>query len=387
VLGVVWALCAALSVQLVPGSAVASAATADLVVSRVRTAEASARDLQRSAPSGPDRAAATPATDLLGALRGKDVVVAFVESYGQTAVQGSSFSPGVDAVLREGTTALAGAGWSARSAFLDSPTFGAFSWLAHATLQSGLWIADQQHYQALMGSDRFTLSDAFGQAGWRTVGFNPADDRPWPEGTSFYHYDRVYDRFDLGYRGPGFGFAPMPDQYSLAAFQRLELGPGHRPVMAEIDLVSSHAPWTPLPSMVPWEQLGDGSVFDPQPAGQPSPDVAFRDPDTVRRLYGRSIGYTMQALVSWVTRLHDDDLVLVLLGDHQPATVVSGEAATHEVPVSFVTRDAAVLDRIAPWRWQPGLLPGPAAPMWPMDAFRDRFLDAFRAPPASRPAR
>jgi hypothetical protein len=338
----------------------------------------------------PDPYADIPASRLLSGLRGKDVLVVFVESYGQVAVQGTTFSAGVDAALRSDGAALARAGYSAQSAWLNSSTFGGISWLAHSTLQSGLWINSQRRYDQLVASDRFTLSDAFKKAGWRTVGFNPADDHPWPEGTSFYHYDRVYGRDDLGYRGPGFSFAPMPDQYSLAAFQRLELGPRHRPVMSEIDLVSSHAPWTPLPSMVPWEQLGDGSVFDAQPAGQVPPDVVFRDPDTARRVYGRSIEYTMQALVSWVAQLHDDDLVLVLLGDHQPATLVSGGAATHEVPVSVVTRDAAVLDRIAPWRWQPGLLPGPTAPNWPMDAFRDQFLDAFSTAPAvaaSRPAR
>ena len=40
-------------------------------------------------------------------------------------------------------------------------------------------------------------------------------------------------------------------------------------------------------------------------------------------------------------------------------------------------RGTPLLDRIADWDWQDGLLPGPAAPVWPMDAFRDRFLDAF----------
>jgi hypothetical protein len=39
-----------------------------------------------------------------------------------------------------------------------------------------------------------------------------------------------------------------------------------------------------------------------------------------------------------------------------------------------------VLDRIAPWHWQPGLLPSPTAPIWAMDAFRNRFFDAFNAP-------
>jgi hypothetical protein len=32
------------------------------------------------------------------------------------------------------------AGFSAKSTFLTSPTFGGISWLAHSTLQSGMWI-------------------------------------------------------------------------------------------------------------------------------------------------------------------------------------------------------------------------------------------------------
>ncbi len=31
-----------------------------------------------------------------------------------------------------------------------------------------------------------------------------------------------------------------------------------------------------------------------------------------------------------------------------------------------------------------GLRPGPQAPVWPMSAFRDRFLTAFGSRPASR---
>jgi hypothetical protein len=248
-----------------------------------------------------------------------------------------------------------------------------------------LWIDNQQRYDQLVASQRFTLSDAFGKAGWRTIVDIPSDDsRPWPQGQTFYHYDKVYNRYDVGYRGPKFGYAPVPDQYTLAAFQRLELTPGHRPLMAEIDLVSSHTPWTPLPHLVPWEQLGDGSVFDGMPAQGLTPGVAWRNPKTVRRLYGQSVQYSLQALVSWVTRLHDPNLVLVLLGDHQPSVTVSGAGANHQVPVSFVTSDPAVLDRISSWHWQDGLLPAPDAPLWPMDAFRNRFLDAFDSAPPAR---
>jgi hypothetical protein len=45
-----------------------------------------------------------------------------------------------------------------------------------------------------VSSDRSKPSGAFGKAGLHTVGFDPADDHPRPEGTSFSHYARVHDR-------------------------------------------------------------------------------------------------------------------------------------------------------------------------------------------------
>jgi phosphatidylglycerophosphate synthase len=389
-LGGAWVLSLGLSLQLVPGLPIAASSTAGLAVAQVRNAEAGVRDQQRfeTAIHAPDGYASVPASDLLSGLRGKDVIIAFVESYGQVAVQGTTFSSGVDAVLRRGTTELSKAGYSTRSAFLNSPTFGGISWLAHSTLQSGLWVDNQQRYAQLMGSTRFTLSDAFGKAGWRTVSVIPSDDVRWRDGKGFYHYDKLYDRRDVGYYGPTFSYASMPDQYTLAAFQRLELARARRPVMAEIDLVSSHTPWTPLPTMVPWHRLGDGAIFDPMPARGLTPAQAWQSTNTVRRLYGQSIQYSLQALISWVVRLHDNNLVLVVLGDHQPATTVSGVTANHQVPISFVAHDPAVLGGIASWHWQNGLLPNRNAPLWPMNAFRNRFLDAFDATPsaAARPS-
>jgi hypothetical protein len=382
-LAVVWALCAGLSLQLVAGSPIASSSATGLAAGQVRDTQAAMRDNRTFAQAltGSDPEATVPAADLLTGLRGKDVVIAFVESYGQVAVQGTSFPPVVDAVLRQSTASLAGAGWSTHSAWLTSPTFGGISWLAHSTLQSGLWVNTPQRYSELTASHRFNLTDAFGKAGWRTVSDIPSDEFTWPSGTDFYHYDQLYDRRNVGYHGPTFSYASMPDQYTLAAFQRLELAPGHKPVMAEIDLVSSHTPWAPLPSMVPWNQVGDGSIFDPMPARSQSAISVWRNTETVRQFYGRSVQYSMQALTSWVTELDDPNLVLVLLGDHQPATTVSGPGADHQVPISIVARDPAVLQRIAAWRWQDGLLPGPSAPLEPMDAFRNQFLDTFNAAP------
>jgi hypothetical protein len=231
-----------------------------------------------------------------------------------------------------------------------------------------------------VGSDRFTLSDAFKRAGWRTVADDPSDDRDWPEGRSFYHYDRVYNSLDVGYHGPKFSYAPVPDQFTLGTLQRLELAKTDRkPVMAEVDLVSSHTPWTPLPHMVAWDQLGDGSIFDGMPQQGKSPSVVWRDANQVRAVYGQSIQYSLQALVSFVTTFHDDNLVLVVLGDHQPFSIVSGTGPNRDVPISVIAHDPRVLDRISSWGWQAGLRPSPDAPVWPMDAFRDRFLTAYGA--------
>ena len=264
----VWGVCAGLSVQLIPGSPVASSSATALAVAQVRATRAALTDQRHFAQviRSSDPEALVPASDLLTGLRGKDVIIVFVESYGQVAVRDSGIAPGVDAVLRRGTASLARAGWSAQSAWVTAPGFGGLSQLAHSTLQSGLWVNSTQRYAQIVASSRFTLSDAFNKAGWRTVIDSPEDDRAFPAGTRFYHFDQIYDRSNVGYQGPSFSYASMPDQYTYAEFQRLELGPGHKPVMAEIDTVSSHSPWAPVPTMVPWNKVGNGSVFDPMPA-------------------------------------------------------------------------------------------------------------------------
>jgi phosphatidylglycerophosphate synthase len=379
-LGVAWVLCWAFGAQIVSQTPVASTSAANLLVDQVSALRADIADHGVFAKEiSHDRLRGTPANQLLTGLRGKDVILAFVESYGKVAVQGSDFSPQVDAVLDNGTKRLRAAGFSARSGFLTSPTFGGISWLAHSTLHSGLWVDTQQRYNQLVDSNRFTLSDAFKRAGWRTVDDVPSNDRAWPEGSSFYHFDKVYDQRNLGYQGPSFAYASMPDQYAFSALQRLELAKPHRrPVFAEVDLVSSHSPWSRIPRLIDWRRVGNGSIFNRIPAAHHTPvDELWSDPAGVRTAYGQSIEYTLRTLVSFVQHYRDPNLVLVVLGDHQPWSIVTGLGPSHDVPISVIAHDRAVLHRIAGWGWSDGLRPSPQAPVWPMSAFRNRFLSAF----------
>jgi phosphatidylglycerophosphate synthase len=378
VLGTAWVACTLLGAQFVPDMPVAASNAAALVRDRVVQERADLRDERAfAAAAGTDAFGDRPGDQLLTALRGKDVVVAFVESYGRNAIEEPAFASGVGAVLDDGTRRLAAAGYSSRSAFLTSSTTGGSSWLAHSTFLSGLWIDDQQRYRTLVSSNRLTLTSASGRAGWRTVAIMPGTTGPWPEG-AFYGYDRVYAQDDLGYRGPDHGWPTVPDQYTLAAFQRLEHGrPDHPPLWAEIVLGSSHAPWQFIPRILGWDDVGEGSAFDAMPAaGAPPSALWAEDPAQLRDRYRRSIEYTLGCLVSWVEAYGDDHLVLIFLGDHQ-APLVTARGADHDVPIAVVTRDRAVLDRIDRWGWQQGLEPGLQAPVWRMDAFRDRFLTAF----------
>jgi hypothetical protein len=382
-----WIGCAATGAELVSGTRVASASAATLASDHWHQARAALRDRQVFARAvGVDRFRDAAGPDLLTGLRGKDVIIAFVESYGEAAVQGSPVSDRVAARLDAGTARLGAAGYSTQSAWLTSPTFGGISWLAHSTLQSGLWVDSQDRYDALLERERLTLSGAFKRAGWRTVCHVPANRRDWPEGAAFYRCDQLYDARNVGYAGPRFGYATMPDQYTLKAFYDRELARSDRaPVMAEIDLVSSHLPWAPLPRLIGWDEVGDGSVYAAMRADGQSEDVVWRHPSTVRAAYAQAIAYSVDTLVSFVEWVDDDDLVLVMLGDHQPASVVSGSGASHNVPVTIIARDPAVMERIAGWGWQDGLRPDSYAPVWAMDAFRDRLFTAYGPAPSAPP--
>lgn len=372
-----WIVCALTGLQLWPGTPIAAAdAVTTLAATSAQTARtvAEQQEFERALLSD---AASSPGPASLSAFQGKDVVIAFLESYGEVALEDAGFTAGIARVLGEGEAQLSRDGYSARSALLTSPTFGGVSWLAHATLQSGVWVDSQQKYDRLIESSRSTLTRAFGDAGWRTVAVVPSNTQPWPAGSAFYGWDAILDSRNLGYRGPAFSYARIPDQYTWQRVYEEELTGPHAPVMAEIDFVSSHTPWTPVPRLVPWSQIGDGSVYEGQPEAGPAPFEVWPDEGRVRKAYARSIEYTLVAMFSFLETYDPPDLVLIVVGDHQPARIVSGPDASREVPITIIAKDPALFDRIAPWGWTSGVRPSAEAPTWRMDQFRDRFLEAF----------
>ena len=56
-----------------------------------------------------------------------------------------------------------------------------------------------------------------------TFADDPANTRDWVPESSFYGYDSVYDSRNVGYKGPNFSYATMPDQYTMNFIRQHEL--------------------------------------------------------------------------------------------------------------------------------------------------------------------
>ncbi|WP_165571160.1 sulfatase-like hydrolase/transferase, partial [Paracoccus nototheniae] len=305
----------------------------------------------------------------------RDVLVIFVESYGRTSFDTEFFAAKHLQTLSEGQQILSAQGLAMASGFLTSPTHGGQSWLAHAALANGLRIDDQTRYQAAIVSGRQTLFHHAAAAGFRTAAVMPAIVRPWPEAATM-GFDRILAAPDLGYRGQPFHWVTMPDQFTLAATDRLlRDGSDPRRLFAQIALISSHAPWTPVPWMLDWDDVGDGTEFDRMAQSGDPPNVVWRDRDRVRAQYRDTVDYSLRAVLDYAARQGDDAPLIMVIGDHQAATSI-GLDERRQVPV-HVIGPAALVALTAGWGLSEGLIPEPGSPALPMESVRDLFLRNF----------
>ena len=317
------------------------------------------------------------------ALDGRDLVVLFVESYGRSWIDAPRFAAEAEDALADLDAVLMRSGLAVRSAWVDSPIRGGRSWLAQATLASGLSLTNHARFDRLLGSERRSLHRLFGDAGWRTAAVLPIVSGEWVEG-AWYGVDRFLDGDALGYAGRDFGYVTMPDQYTLAAFQSRVREAADTPLMATVGLLGSHAPWTPLALPVDWDALGDGAIFDgSRRFGGP---LDWGNPEPVRAMYGRSVELTLARIGEYLER-HGRGALFLIVGDHQPAHVIAGWAPNSHVPLHVVADDPALLDRLPPMLFERGTVPRAEAPALPMAALRGLLGTAFEDGPRERPAR
>jgi len=311
----------------------------------------------------------------LRGLDGADVVLVFLESYGAVTFDQPAFAGQLAASRRNFDAAVNDAGREVISAYVESPTFGASSWLAHLSLLSGVRVTDQYAYTSLMASSRDTLVKAFGRGGYRTVALMPGMRQPWPEG-AFYGFDVIYGRDLLAYPGPEFGWWGIPDQFALARLDALERGAAPRPpLFAVFPTSTSHAPFGPVPPFLPeWSQALHRDGYRPEDVtSAAAPDLTDLAPS-----YLRAIAYGYDTLAGYIRAHAGENLVLVVIGDHQPPAAVSGRGTARDVPVHVIASRPGLLRHLRANGFRPGLAPErPAA--GEMHALAPRLWEAFSA--------
>lgn len=322
-----------------------------------------------------DAAADDPLANQTGMFNAvdRDVFVIFVESYGRTSFDTPFYSDQHLETLEAAQIRLEDLGLTLASTFLTAPTQGGQSWLSHASVANGLWVDNQNSYRAVLGSGRRTLFHLAAEAGFHTAAVMPQITLDWPE-VQTMGFDTILAADDLGYAGPAFNWITMPDQFTFAAMDRL-LGDTVDPLFVQVATGSSHAPWVPVPDLLDWGEVGDGTIYAPLVEHSDPPSAVWQDHDRVRDQYRAAVDYALQTVFAY-TELHSQDPPLfIIIGDHQAAGFVALDERP-EVPL-HVIGPAHLVDRVADQGYTQGLVPAPATKPRPMSELREHLVRAL----------
>ncbi len=322
--------------------------------------------------------ASPPMTSNLARVDRADVFLVFVESYGAVSFERRDIAERLVASRREFEVVVRDTHRSVVSAYVASPTFGGSSWLAHLSLLSGIEVRDPETNARLLTEHRDTLVRAFGRRGFRTIALMPGMRMAWPEG-AFYGFDEIYGAARLAYHGPEFGWFAIPDEFTLNRLDVLEMNRQPRaPLFVVFPTISTHFPFSPTPPYQPdWTRMSTAHPYD----GPAIVQAYAREPDWTNFApgYGESMAYDFAVLGGYLREHADRDVVMILIGDHQPPAVVSGAGASWDVPVHIVANRADVLDRLIAHGFTPGMTPT-FPDLGRMHTLLPLLLDAFSDP-------
>ena len=288
-------------------------------------------------------------------IRDGDVHLFIVESYGHTLFSNPEHKGAMVPVYTSLQQEIESQGYSIRSGFLRSPAFGGRSWLADATMLTGIQVETQELYDQLPLSGRRNLSHIFEEAGYYRLMAAPGTRQAGDEWRNFYRFSRYLFRYDFEYQGPFVSFGAMPDQY-LLYYSGEQLKPIDSPVFAFYILVSTHVPFEVIPEYIPdWERLAGGEIYaeghlrefqNNWLSGSEYPEGFIAGVD-----------YSLRSIVGYIDRYLQGGSLAIIIGDHQPRIPVSERESTYSVPVHFLSRDAELLERLPAEHFDQGLRP------------------------------
>ncbi len=342
-------------------------------------------DADETTPAPEGARAEGPETSIFPALADRDVRIFVVESYGHTLFSNEEHRVLIEPVYDRLEKRLSEAGFASASHFLKSPAFGGRSWLADATLLSGLWVGDQQLFNTMHTSGVVTLVSLMRQAGYHTLLAAPGMTYIDEDFFGFFPYETRLIQDDFDYQGRNFSFGGgMTDQFLINAVRlRLADLEDPSPLFANYILVSSHVPFNVLPPFIPdWQSIGDGSVYWDHP--RRIFDNNWLSGGEYPEGYTASIEYVLETIVDYLVTFVDDDSITIVVGDHQPRIPIAEPESTYSVPIHILSRDSSYLESYRARGFIDGLEGNQPLPHPGMDEFYRMFVDAAVGRDASR---
>lgn len=331
-----------------------------------------------------------------------DVRLYVIESYGDILLE-----PPVDEVhrplLEELGASLTEQGWSIASGRALSPTHGGRSWLADATVLTGIEVDRQATFGHVTARGRTipSMPSFFAERGYATVLVRPKD-RARPGVVLVNHFGFATTVFHdaLAYTGPAVGWGHIPDQYTVDVTERTVIDGLKPPVFAFFHLATAHYPWGDPPEVLDdaraWQTAkGDRDLIqrDRKPWFALGMELARYKSERrpLKDKYGADLA-NFQALVAYDLEVlarafpaPERPTLMVWYGDHQPPFLADGETA--DTVLHVLASDPRWLRPFLAEGFLPGMDPGPrgATTLHHRDLF-DRITTAL-GDPARRDAR
>jgi len=131
----------------------------------------------------------------------------------------------------------------------------------------------------------------------------------------------------------------------------------------------------PVPDLIEWENLGDGTIFDPVVIASDTPRVVWSDRDRVRVQYRLAVDYALQTAFAYAALHAEAPPLMIILGDHQAAGSIALDERPH-VPLHIVG-PRPLVDLIADADFTAGLIPAETTPARRMDLMRAHILQTL----------
>ena len=330
-----------------------------------------------------------------------------IESYGMVMTRHPELREPFVHLVQELERDLAAAGWHVATTTGPAPIQGGRSFLAHATLLSGMHINRQLLNSRLQRYRNYPfLVRTLQEHGYQTVGLQPPNRaRPGLPLSDPYQFDTTLFYDDLGYEGPHYGWGRIPDQYSLY-YTHENVLPLDDPFFLFFAMADSHALWRhgKSPFVRDWRLFNQAPDTTDQAARgwmlqQSRTDhndllprdvqqsFIFNQPPQMR--YLRTVAHNFRLIRHYLTNDAPDDALVWILGDHQPPVFELEDA---EVPIHVLTRDPEKLEPFLEHGFERGLRPNPEAQTtWPLEGLYSLTMHALARyndhPPEAVPLR